>query len=123
MAQAPRRILVVEDEFLVALDLQEQLSRLGYVCVGPVTTIADAMAIATTSDSIDAAILNVVVNGERVDALCDVLEARGIRFGFASGVGPSELAGWPGHPCIQKPYSVDDVERLVERLLRRGFAQ
>jgi CheY-like chemotaxis protein len=123
MAQRPRRILVVEDEFLVALDLQEQLSRLGCVCIGPVTTLADALVLTTANELIDAAILNVVVNGERVDALCDALEARGIRFGFASGMGVSELAAWRGHPCIQKPYTVDDVRGLVDRLLGRGLAQ
>ena len=119
--QKLQRILVVEDEFLIALDLQQQLTELGYVCVGPARSLTEAMALAGSSElRIDAAVLDLFLDGERVDRLCVLLERKGIPFAFATGANQrADLGGWPSHPCIEKPFSPDDVKRLMERLVRK----
>jgi DNA-binding response OmpR family regulator len=115
-----QRILVVEDEFLISLDLQQQLTDLGYVCVGPAQTVSDAMALVESSDELrlDAAVLDLFVAGERVDRLCDLLDRKRIPFAFATGASAeTDLGRWAGHPCIEKPFGPAAVRQLVEGLL------
>src|SRR5262245_42151478 len=79
-----KRILIVEDEYLIAVDLSRTLTRIGGVIVGPVATTEAARAkIAQTG--IDLAFLDVNVDGQMVFPLADELEQRGIPFIFATG--------------------------------------
>lgn len=78
------RILVVEDEYLLADDLSDILTGAGALVIGPCATVADAVAHAGTAD-FDAAILDVNLRGEMVFPVADALTERRIPFIFATG--------------------------------------
>ena len=98
-----KRILVVEDEVLIAVMVEDMLNDLGTTVIGPASTIPEAMALAEAGD-IDAAILDVNVRGVRIDPVAEVLRARSIPVLFATGYGEVKLNGQ--QPIvIDKPYS------------------
>jgi DNA-binding response OmpR family regulator len=81
-----RRILIVEDEMLIALRLQGMLEELGYQIVGRARTAADALAIVeTNTQGVDAAILDINVGGEHANAVAAAFEAQGIPFIITTG--------------------------------------
>ena len=74
---ARRRILVVEDEALIAMDLEWTLRQSGCEVVGPVATLGDAVRAAATEHPLDGAILDVNLGRERVFPVADLLADRG----------------------------------------------
>ncbi|PZN95104.1 MAG: response regulator [Alphaproteobacteria bacterium] len=80
-----RRILVVEDEYVIAMDLALELEELGFEVVGPAGSVSEALALVDRGDRLDGAILDVNLRNERVYPVADALAARGVRFVFASG--------------------------------------
>jgi CheY-like chemotaxis protein len=109
----PDRILVVEDEAIVAMLLEDMLAELGYEVVGPVTRLDRALVLARDAP-IDAAVLDVNLNGRDTYAVADALSARAIPFVFATGYGAKELAErFRGTPITQKPFHRDDLERAL----------
>jgi len=110
----PERILVVEDEAIVAMLLEDMLAELGYEVVGPVTRLDRALDLARGA-AIDAAVLDVNINGRDTYAVADALCAREIPFIFATGYGARELAErFRGRPVTQKPFQRDDLERALD---------
>lgn len=94
MVQARRSpgILIVEDEFLVAMDLAEILERDGFVVLGPVASVAHALEL-LRHERPDAAVLDVVLRGgERVTPVARVLAAMDVPFMLASAQEPEHLA-------------------------------
>lgn len=80
------RILVVEDEYLIAMDLADRLGDLGAEVIGPAGSVAQALEIVESGACrIDGAVLDVNLRDERVYPVADALTARGVRFVFASG--------------------------------------
>lgn len=117
---APDRILVVEDEAIVAMLLEDMLGELGYEVVGPVTHLDRALDLARGAP-IDAAVLDVNVNGKDTYGVADALRARAIPFVFATGYGTKELAErFRDTPITQKPFHRDDLERALGIAMRRG---
>ena len=106
-----KRILVVEDEVIVSMMLEDMLNELGATVVGPARTLSEALAMATT-ERIDAAVLDVNLRGERIDAVAEVLQRRGIRFLFATGYG-QRIGVAAGAPVIDKPYTKDALARAL----------
>lgn len=82
------RLLLVEDEYLLALYLSELLEDLGAQVLGPVACVADALELIDKAPEIDAAILDVNLAGEAVFPVADRLRARHVPFAFASGYDP-----------------------------------
>ena len=80
-----RRILVVEDEYMMADDLRRDLEQVGAVVVGPVPSIADALKTLAQEEEIDGAILDVNLRGEKAYPVADALRERGIPFVLAIG--------------------------------------
>jgi CheY-like chemotaxis protein len=109
---AGRKVLVVEDEPLVAMMIEDMLTDLGYTVVGPAMQLADGLRLAETAQ-FDAAVLDINLNGVRSFPVADVLQARGIPFLFATGYGGGEALEGRQEPVIQKPYQ---MERLAEML-------
>lgn len=113
---AERRILVVEDEMLIAIQVEEVLRDLGCVIVGPVGKLDAAMRLAR-EERIDAAILDVTINGGQVFPVAEVLQARDIPFVFASGYGAWALpASYRDKPQLLKPFSPDDIVQALQKI-------
>lgn len=81
---AGRRVLVLEDEALIALQIESILEELGAAVVGPVATVTEAVALLQDAKP-DAAILDVNLAGERSDAVADACAALGVPFLFCTG--------------------------------------
>lgn len=114
---AKPRVLVVEDEMLIAFLMEDLLEELGCECVGPLATLSEALETAR-NDSFDTAILDLMLDRQVVYPVAEILAARGIPFAFATGMQRAGLAGgWTNRPCICKPYTLEDVRRLLESLL------
>lgn len=105
-----KRILVVEDEALIAVMVEDMLTDMGSSVVGPAATIEAALKLAG-AETIDAAVLDVNVRGERIDPVADALFARGIPMLFATGYGEVKLASGAPTTVIDKPYTQDKLAR------------
>ena len=115
IAVSGNRILVVEDEALVAIAIREALEELGYAVVGPCNRMTDAM-VALRHNRIDAAVLDVNLGDASVYPLADMLVAENIPFIFVTGYGTEELERrFLTVPVLQKP-----IERHA---LQTMFAQ
>ena len=113
---APLRILVVEDEVLIAEMVKGMLDDLGCQCLGPITDLELALA-AARADSFDAAILNLVIEGKNAYAVAEIVAERGLPFTFASGVPRSSIdLKWRDRSYLAKPYVMEDVRRWLESL-------
>ncbi len=80
-----RRILIVEDEYLIALSLGDALEAAGSVVLGPVPSVDKAIEIIESEPQIDAAVVDVNLGGALAYAVADTLLARNIPFIFTSG--------------------------------------
>jgi len=101
-----RRVLVVEDESLVAMLLETILEDMGCTPVGPASNIDDGAAMARDTTELDAALLDVNVAGRQVFPVAEALKARGVPFVFSTGYGEGGLPDeWRGNPTIQKPFT------------------
>ena len=105
-----KRIFIVEDEALIAVMVEDMLMELECEVVGPAGTIAAALELARRED-IDAAVLDVNVRGERIDAVAEVLAARSVPMLFATGYGEVRLESGHTAPVIDKPYTQEKLER------------
>jgi len=109
-----RRVLVVEDESLVAMLLETILEDMGCAPVGPAATVEDGLAMAAGEPDLDAALLDVNVAGRQVFPIADALRARGVPFVFSTGYGESGLPdAWRGHPTVQKPFTESAIRQAL----------
>jgi len=113
------RVLIVEDEIVVALFLEDLLAEFGYEVAGIVSHLDDAMA---RPDDYDVAVLDVHLNGRPVFDFADRLAACGTPFVFATGYG---ARGIPDRHCarpvLQKPFRPDELKRaLADVMLEEG---
>ena len=118
------RVLVVEDDMLIALDIEGTLQDLGCVVVGPVGKLDAAMQMAN-DEVLDAAILDVNIRGGHIYPVAERLSARGIPFALASGYGDWALPqAFRNQPRLTKPFTAQELEALVLSLLHgRGAAE
>lgn len=115
-----RRVLVVEDEALVAMETESVVSRLGAAVLGPAATLEEAMRLAEGSAGrVDAAILDVSLGGTSVGPLADRLAARGVPFLFATGYGKAP-EGHADAPVLPKPCAQAEMAEALRRLLPRA---
>ncbi|UZK66223.1 response regulator [Sphingomonas sp. M1-B02] len=111
------RVLVVEDEPIVAMCLEDILETLGCVAVGPAGRLSEGLALAQDA-AIDAAILDINLGGERSTAIASMLRARGVPFAFASGYGSAPEGFADEVPLIEKPYREGDIDAVLRALVR-----
>ncbi len=111
------RILVAEDEILIALDLSSILTDAGAEVVGPATTLRAAKAIAQ-SDLLTAAILDVRLGRETTDSIAAILSERQIPFVFYTGEElPADMqARWPNSTVVVKPARQTALIAAIARL-------
>lgn len=109
------RILVAEDEFLLASLLEQDLISAGCLVVGPFTQVGKAMQ-AANDEQLNLAILDINLNGEMSYSLADELLLRGVPLIFLTGYGSTVLPErFRTFPRIEKPY---DPARLIEEVER-----
>ena len=105
------RILVVEDEAMVAMMLEDMLLDLGCEVVGPAASLKTGLALARQG-GLDAAVLDVNLAGEKAFAIADVLAEQGVPFVYATGYGRAGLRGEDEQRLVlQKPYTLQELAR------------
>ena len=115
IAIAGNRIMIVEDEALVAMALNELLNEIGFSVVGPFSGIA-AATLALRNNPIDVAVLDVNLGGEAVYPLADALRANGVPFIFVTGYSGEEIdPRFSGIPVLQKPIERDALKSILGR--------
>ena len=109
-------ILIVEDEYFIAADLSRAVEAEGATILGPFCDLALAMA-AVRDNHVDAALLDIDVNGERCYPVAELLEERAVPFLFLSGYDRTTLPRrFRSAPSLLKPFRTDAVLREIARL-------
>lgn len=110
--QIGKRILVVDDEALIAMLLEDMLVDLGCAVVGPAASVAAAMAL-IGSTAIDAALVDVHLAGTSSDPVALALQAHNIPFAFVTGSVARRNAVFADVPTLQKPFAIAELERTI----------
>ncbi|HYE28649.1 MAG TPA: response regulator [Allosphingosinicella sp.] len=114
---AGKRILIVEDEPIIAMLLEDMLRDFGCEVVGPVLRLAEARATAL-DERLDGAILDVNLGDGPSFSVAAILAGRGIPFCFSTGYGESAVPPEFGSaPVLQKPYRQDVLAAHLARCL------
>lgn len=113
-----RRVLVVEDESLVAMLLETILEDMGCTPVGPASSVDEGLAMAADEPELDAALLDVNVAGSQVFPVAAALTARGVPFVFSTGYGEGGLPDeWRGHATVQKPFTESAIRQALMKAM------
>lgn len=119
---AGRRILVVEDEPLVSMLVEDILLDLGCEEILTATRLSEALVKAEEM-SIDAALLDINLNGEQIYPVAERLQKRGIPFVFSTGYGASEIIPeFQQYPILQKPFQPDALQAALSQLFAPKMA-
>jgi len=111
--QEAKRVLIVEDEFLVAMLLEDLLTEMGHQVIGTFAQVDEAMKFANQAD-VNFAILDINLAGATSFPVAEILRRRGIPFLFASGYGSTGLASaFENELTLQKPYEPAELERAI----------
>jgi PAS domain S-box-containing protein len=113
------KVLVVEDEPLVAMMMEDALKDLGFAVVGPFGNLTQAVEAASELD-LHGALLDVNIAGQTVYPVADVLESRGVPYAFITGYAAEHVAAeYADAPTLQKPIDSRALERLFAEAERR----
>jgi CheY-like chemotaxis protein len=111
-------VLVIEDESLVAMLIEDMLEDLGAASITVAANIGGALA-RLAECSFDFAVLDLSLAGILTYPVADALRSRGTPFIFATGYGASGLAqGYEDETALQKPFTADDLARVIQGRLR-----
>lgn len=111
------RLLIVEDEALIAMMIQDVIRDAGAEVVGPAANVDMAMS-ALREQAVDGAILDVNLSGQRIDPVANALRARKIPFLFLTGYGKSGIGErFPSATVITKPFNDADLLKTVDRVI------
>jgi len=115
------RVLLVEDEYLVASLIEEMLEIAGCIVTGPIPRLAQAVD-AADRETCDAAVLDVNLAGERIYPVADILSRRNIPFVFVTGYGvlPGEYAN---RPRLCKPFKMADLLDTLSDIVKTARLQ
>ena len=112
-----RRVLVIEDEALIAMLLEDQLAELGCEIAGVAARFDDALEKATAL-AFDVAILDVNLSGKESFPIAEALRARGMPFVFATGYGATALPETlRSVPIVRKPYQLQQLAVVLRAAL------
>jgi DNA-binding response OmpR family regulator len=109
------RILVLEDEPLVAIEMMRDLKSAGFEVIGPALTVAKALAL-IESEGCDAAVLDIRLGSEISEPVALQLQAEGIPFVSVTGYGRDQQpAVFQSAPILSKPVQMREVIQLLRR--------
>ncbi|MDB5466291.1 MAG: response regulator receiver protein [Phenylobacterium sp.] len=112
-----RKVLIVEDQYLIAAELRHTVIALGGEVLGPCAAVADAMTLLEHSD-IDFALLDVNLRGETVFPVAAALDLRRVPFAFATGYEPGVIPTiYRERPRLEKPVSRAKLQDIAALLL------
>ncbi len=118
-----KRVLVVEDRYLLADDLQRTLAGAGAQIIGPVSTVEAAQE-ALRQQELDGALLDIDIRGELAFSVAEELAAKGVPYIFISGFMPGALPErFREAPFLSKPASTNRVLQALEELFRGSAAK
>jgi CheY-like chemotaxis protein len=118
-----KSVLVLEDEFLIAMDVEQMCRDHGAREVAIMRSIADAEAALASGAVYDAAIVDVMLSGNPTLDFAQRLRAEGVPFVFATGYAQSEdlFEAFPGVTVVAKPYAGDAiVEAITSSIARKA---
>jgi CheY-like chemotaxis protein len=112
-----KRILIVEDESLIAMLLEEMIQDLGYEVAGTAHSLPIAQG--AVHASYDMAILDVRLNGVDIYPFAHELAGRGVPFAFATGNGGASIpSDYAGAPVLQKPFMQEALKRVLDTMAK-----
>lgn len=115
-ALSGRRILIVEDEYLIAADLTQLLEGFGVTVIGPAGSVVDALALMADEPAIDGAVLDIMLGSEKTFLVADALQARGVPFVFATGYDDWTIpSAYAGAPRFKKPVDTLALARVLSK--------
>ncbi|HEY1780725.1 MAG TPA: response regulator [Roseiarcus sp.] len=111
------RILIVDDEPLIAAMMEDWLLELGHIVVGPAHNLAKALELVGTSD-IDAAVVDVSLGKDNSYPLVEALIARGLPFALATGYGPEGVdPKYRNQLTLAKPFEFSTFRGAIDQLV------
>lgn len=114
VALQDRRILVVEDDYLIAMDIRRDLEEAGAVVIGPAPSVSQALRLLENEARIDAAVLDVNLGGERSFPIAEALQASAVPFLFATGYNSADIPDeWRRAEVVLKPLNIGAVRKLL----------
>ncbi|WP_132255697.1 response regulator [Methylobacterium segetis] len=115
-----RVVLLVEDDYFLASDLQRHFAASGAEIVGPVPSVTEALTLIAATPALDAAVLDINLRGEMAFPVADALIARGVPFLFATGYSAGTLPPrYGGLRHCEKPI---EPQQIAELLCASGLA-
>lgn len=113
------RVLLVEDDSLVAMSLEDMLVELGCTIAACAGNLTDALERASKGE-FEFALLDINLHGKGVFPVADALAEQGIPFAFASGYGRAGLPdGYRDRPVVSKPFQLDELSGVISSALGR----
>lgn len=110
---AGAKVLIVEDESLIAMLVEDMLMELGYEVVGVASSLKEGETM-VTSKTFDAVLLDVSLQGEKSFPIAEMLEKKGIPFVFSSGFDSTEIgANFSSRPLLRKPFKLSELEEIL----------
>lgn len=115
------RILVVEDEMLVAMSIEDALMEAGNEVIGPAATVETALDLLQDEKEVDAIVLDMNLNGRSGMPIADIASEQSIPFLVLSGYGTSAMEGLHSDaPVLSKPFDSAQLVTVLTQLLERG---
>jgi CheY-like chemotaxis protein len=112
-----RKVLVVEDEMMIAMLIEDMLDEFGCKLVGPATTVPRAPDL-IGKEQVEVAVLDLNLDGHDTYAIADALQQKNVPFIFATGYGSTGLRQEYGNrPILQKPFQARDLENALAEAL------
>jgi CheY-like chemotaxis protein len=115
-----RRVLVVEDEMMIAMLIEDMLDEFGCKLVGPATNVPRALEL-VAKENVEIAVLDLNLDGQDTYAIAEALQQKNVPFIFATGYGSTGLRQEYGNrPVLQKPFQARDLESALAEALARS---
>jgi len=118
-----KRCFVLDDEFLIALDIQQILERAGASHVASVASATEAIQVLSREPKFDLAVLDVKLGGVERNSLdvAALLHTQGVPFVFLTGMRADDVHAktFPNAPVIEKPYDATALLRAVQHALEQ----
>ncbi len=113
-----RRVLIVDDEMLIAMLVEQMVEDLGFEVVGPALSLQEAISL-SEREFFDCAILDMNLgHGVQSTPVAQILRSRGIPFLYASGYGSQTASGTEIEaPVLDKPFLIGDLEQALRHLI------